>query len=403
MPPPPSSAATRPVPIHRRDFALTLALLWFAGAALRATILALPPVLPAVTAELQLSAATIGFLAGLPSLLFALVSLPAALLILRLGAIPTLVLGLCVNALGAGARGFAQDSLGLALASAVMCLGVAVMQPVMPVLVRAWSPGRVGFATAVYTNGLLVGEVVPNVWIPRGELPLVGAGWRAALAIWMVPVLATAAGFLLSGRRSAAASAPTRGRLAWADGRVWRAGLLLGGVNASYFGLNGFLPGWFTATGRPDLVQPALVALNLAQIPASLLMLGLADRLVRRPAAYGVGSAVFVAGVLGMIVGPGSVAVAAAGVVGFATAILLTLALAVPSVLGTGEEVPRLSAAMFSIGYGFAVVVALLAGQLWNASGLAVLAVLPFAATAALPGLLAWSTLRRRDLLPSSG
>ena len=92
----------------------------------------------------------------------------------------------------------------------------------------------------------------------------------------------------------------------------------------------------------------------------------------------------------------------AVGMVWWATG-NLTLALAVPSVLGTGEEVPRLSAAMFSIGYGFAVVVALLAGQLWNASGLAVLAVLPFAATAALPGLLAWSTLRRRDPLPSSG
>lgn len=375
--------------MHRsRDFMLTLALLWFAGVALRATILALPPVLPAVSSELGLSAADIGVLAGLPSLLFAVASLPAATLIPRIGPVPTLVLGLLVNAIGAAARGFAQGTVALEAATALMCLGVAVMQPVLPALVRAWAPRRIGFATAVYTNGLLVGEVIPIVWIPGSELPLVGGGWRAALAVWALPVLATALGFVLSGRHSALPSTPPRGRLNWRDGRVWRAGLLLGGVNASYFGLNGFLPGWFSATGWPELVQPALIALNIAQLPASFLMLVLADRLVRRPMAYGIGSAVYVAGVVGLIVVPGPLAVAAAAVAGFANAALLTLALAVPSVLADGEEVPRLSAAMFSIGYGFAVGMALLAGRLWDASGMAVLAVLPFALTSALTGLL---------------
>lgn len=390
----PISAAPRVAVMPPRELALTLALLWFAGVALRVTILALPPVLPAVSPELGLDAADVGVLAGLPPLLFAVASLPAATLILRIGPVPTLVLGLLVNAAGAAARGFAQDAVELHAATALMCLGVAVMQPVLPALARAWAPARVGFATAVYANGLLVGEVIPILWIPGSELPLVGGGWRAALAVWALPVLATAVGFVLSNRHSARPVAPSRGRLDPRDGRVWRAGLLLGGVNASYFGLNGFLPGWFSSTGRPELVQPALVALNLAQIPASLLMLALADRLVRRPAAYGIGSVVYVAGVVGMVVAPGPVAVAAAAVAGFANAALLTLALAVPSVLGDGEEVPRLSAAMFGIGYGFAVGTAVLAGLLWDAGGTALLAVLPFALTAALPGLLA-PTLRR--------
>jgi CP family cyanate transporter-like MFS transporter len=388
MKPSPASVAPPAAASCPRELALTLALLWFAGAALRVTVLALPPVLPAVSSELGLGAADIGVLAGLPPLLFAVASLPAATLIARIGPVPTLVLGLLLNAAGAAARGFAGGAVGLGTATALMCLGVAVMQPVLPALVRAWAPARVGFATAVYTNGLLVGEVIPMVWTPGPGLPLLGGGWRAALAVWALPVLATAVGFVLSGRRSALPPAPPRGPLDWRDGRVWRAGLLLGGVNASYFGLNGFLPGWFSATGWPGLVRPALVALNLAQIPASLLMLALADRLVRRPAAYGVGSVAYVAAVLAMIAAPGPVAVAAAAVAGFANAALLTLALTVPSALAEGEEVPRLSAAMFGIGYGFAVGMAVLAGRLWDGSGTVVLAVLPFAFTAALPGLL---------------
>ncbi|XYD06951.1 hypothetical protein R1A27_17420 [Methylobacterium sp. NMS12] len=282
-------AHPRSVALRSWELGITLALLWAAGAALRITILALPPALPAVVAELGLNAIDVGVLAGLPPLLFAAVALPAAGLVLRFGPVPTLILGLLVNAGGAIMRGLVHGALGLEAATAAMCLGVAVMQPVLPVLVRAWTPTRVGFATAVYTNGLLVGEVIPIVWAPGSELPLLGGGWRAALAVWALPVVATAACYALSGRRSGSFPAAARSRLSWRDGRLWRAGFVLGGVNASYFGLNGFLPGWFAAAGRPDLAQPALVALNLAQIPASLLMLALADRLVRHPAAYGVG------------------------------------------------------------------------------------------------------------------
>jgi CP family cyanate transporter-like MFS transporter len=34
-----------------------------------------------------------------------------------------------------------------------MASGVAIMQVAMPPAVRAWVPHRIGFATAVYTNG----------------------------------------------------------------------------------------------------------------------------------------------------------------------------------------------------------------------------------------------------------
>ena len=35
------------------------------------------------------------------------------------------------------------------------------MQPALPAVVRQWLPDRVGFATAVFTNGLIAGEIVP--------------------------------------------------------------------------------------------------------------------------------------------------------------------------------------------------------------------------------------------------
>jgi CP family cyanate transporter-like MFS transporter len=282
-----------------------------------------------------------------------------------------------------------------------MCLGIAVMQPALPPLVRAWAPTRIGFATAIYTNGLLVGELVPVAWVPQPVLPLVGSGWRASLAVWALPVLATALLVAALGRRPklAAGAAPPRWWPDWRDARVWRLGLMLGGVNATYFGLNGFLPGWLTAAHAPDLVRPALTALNLAQIPASLLMLAFAGRLVRRPAAYGGAGALLLAGVLGCVAMPGPAAVAWAGLAGFAGAVLLTLALALPSLLGAAADVPRLAAAIFTVSYGLSVGTALLAGRLWDLSGAAAMAFLPFA-LAALAVTLLGATLRLRPRPP---
>ncbi len=184
---------------------------------------------------------------------------------------------------------------------------------------------------------------------------------------------------------STAGATPRRLWLAWRDPRVWRMGLMLGGANATYFGLNGFLSAWLTASDVPGLVRPALTALNLTQMPASLLMLALTGRLVRRRAAYGIAGAMMLAGVLGCVAMPGPAAVGWAGLAGFAAAVLLTLALALPSLLGTNADSPRLAAAMFTISYGLAVAAAVMAGQLWDESGAASLAFLPFA----LAGLVA--------------
>ncbi len=381
------------------ELALVLVLLWLSGAALRVTMLAVAPVLPRITAELHLSASNIGLLTGLPPLLFALAAIPSALLIARYGVVSTLIAGLLLNALGAAARGLVGSALGLDVTTVLMCLGIAVMQPALPPLVRNWAPARIGFATAVYTNGLLMGELIPVAWVPQPALPLVGGGWRASLTIWAMPVLATALLVAALGRRPGPAmdATSTRWWPDWSDTRVWRLGLLLGGVNATYFGLNGFLPGWLTASGVPDLVRPVLTALNLGQIPASLLMLAFAGRLIRRPAGYGAAGALLLTGVLGCLAMPGPAAVAWAGLAGFAGAVLLTLGLTLPSVVGAAADVPRLAAAMFTVSYGLAMVVSVIAGLLWDLSGKAAMALLPFV-VAALAVTLLGATLR----LPSA-
>ena len=52
--------------------------------------------------------------------------------------------------------------------------------PSLPPLVRAWLPHRIGFGTAVFTNGLLVGEILPVALTIPVVLPLLHESWRAS-------------------------------------------------------------------------------------------------------------------------------------------------------------------------------------------------------------------------------
>src|SRR3954463_15473169 len=63
-----------------REFWIAVSLLWLAGVGLRLTILAVPPVISLIQADLQLSGTEVGILTGLPIVLFGVAALPGSLL-----------------------------------------------------------------------------------------------------------------------------------------------------------------------------------------------------------------------------------------------------------------------------------------------------------------------------------
>ena len=91
----------------------------------------------------------------------------------------------------------------------VMAFGVAVMQPSLPPLVRAWVPQRVGFATAVYTNGLIIGEILPAALTIPLVLPMLHQSWPWTFVFWSVPVVIIAA-IIAYAAPGTPASAPDR-------------------------------------------------------------------------------------------------------------------------------------------------------------------------------------------------
>ena len=368
----------------------SLILLWLVGNALRLTILAVPPVIPLIHDQLDLSATQVGILTGLPSMLLAAAAVPGSLLIARLGTRNALVLGLLLNAVAGALRGALPNLAWLYAMTIATGAGVAIMQVALPSAVRAWLPDRIGFATAVYTNGLLIGEVLPVALMLPLVLPLVGS-WQWGFVVWSAPVLIIALlvqGFAPSQQNGAVAVR----RRWWPDWRnvlIWRLGFMLGTVNAIYFSTNAFIPDFLRADGLAEWISPALTGLNAVQLPASFILLAFASRLELKVWPIVACGLLCVLATAAIVFGSGPVVVAGAGVLGFSSAAVLVLVLALPPLLAHPDDVHRVTAAMFTISYSCAVIVPIISGALWDWSGIDKLAFAPIAFAGFLMILLA--------------
>jgi MFS transporter, CP family, cyanate transporter len=253
----------------------------------------------------------------------------------------------------------------------------------MPPAVRAWAPHRIGFATAVYTNGLLIGELLPVTMMLPVVLPLVG-GWPWGFAFWSAPVAAIAVLVLVLAPRATMAkgTSPAPRRRWWPDwssGLIWRLGIMLGTINATYFATNAFLPDYLNSHGEGAWISAALTGLNAGQMPASIVLLIFSSRLELRAWPYVACGLICAVSTVGIVFGSGIVVVIAATLIGFTAAGILVLVLALPPLLAPPDDVHRVTAAMFTISYSCAVVVPVISGMAWDMSGIAGLAFVPIA------------------------
>ena len=355
-----------------------LLLLWLGGVDIRLTMLAVPPLVPLIHRQLNLDEAAVGALVSGPVLILAIASVPGSLLIAKLGIRGALVAGLGSVALFGALRGLGSSAASLLAATFLMGVGVAVSQPAFPALVREWFPRRIAIATAVYANGILIGETLPTVFTtPFGVLPLAHGDWRPALASWSLFVLVSAVAIAIyAPARAAGVLAARRWWPQWRSHQTIRIGIVMGMCSATYFGANAYIPDFLDQTGRHGLISPALAVLNASQLltaPAVAVW----PRVLTGRGGF-VGSAALMAvAQAGIVLTPGVGVVAWAFVLGFSTALAFIVVLSIPPRVAPPGDVASMSAAIFTIQYATAFVLPLIAGALWDASGHALFAFAP--------------------------
>ena len=370
-----------------------LLLLWLGGIDIRLTMLAIPPLVPLIHRELHLDEKGVGALVSGPVLLLAIAAVPGSLLIAKLGVRGALLAGLGSVAVFGALRGLGPSAPVLFTATFLMGVGVAVSQPAFPALVREWFPRRIAIATAVYSNGILIGETLPTAFTAPVALPLAHGDWRWALASWSVIVVVSAIAIAVyAPARAAGVSLGGRWWPQWRKHQAVRIGLVMGMASATYFGANAYIPDFLDQTGRHELISPALAVLNASQLltaPAVALW----PRLLTGRGGF-IGSATLMAiAQAGIVFTPGVGVVAWAFLLGFSTALAFIVVLSLPPRVAPPGEVASMSAAIFTIQYATAFVVPLIAGALWDATGQAALAFVPGVAAGVA---MAWGAMSLR-------
>jgi MFS transporter, CP family, cyanate transporter len=342
-----------------------------AGNCVRLTLLAVPPLLPQIHRSLPLNESAVGALTALPILLLATATLLGSLLISRIGARRAVLLGLLLIAAGGAFRGLGPNLFALFSMTVVMGVGVAIAQPAMPSLVALWLPRQVGIATAAFSNGFLIGEILPAALTVPFVLSLVGGSWEWALAFWSLPVALTAIAVFLATRHEPRAADQPRPLWMpdWRDPTTWWLGITLGTASAIYFGLNAFIPDYMRATHQPELITPSLTCLNLFQLPASFVVGGLSRQVLGRRWPFVATGLLTLAAMAGFVFLPGIWQAIAAGVVGYAAAQVFMLVLALPPMLTKPDDVHRLTAGITTIQYTIGFLAPVLAGILWDLTG----------------------------------
>lgn len=362
---------------------MRLLLLWAIGVSARVTLLAVPPLIPAIHRELTLDATSVGALAGLPVVLLSVGAVAGSLVIARLGARRAAIIGLGIVGIAGALRGLGPSIPWLFATTIVMGVGVALTQIAMPSLVAAWEPHRIGRATAAYGNGMLIGEIAASSLTATLLVGIGGLSWELALAAWSVVVLIVVLALLFQPEVPAPLE-PMRWWPAWRDRRAWMIALALGASSLAYWGSNAQLPDYLHATGHGDDVAAALTSLNTLQLPSSLLVGLWPAMFVARRWPFAAAGIVTTVCAIGLIVSGGAVSGVWAGGIGFVSALVFVLGLALPPLMAAPDDVHRLSASIFTISYAFAFVGPVIAGALWDATHVPAMALVPTAVAGVL-------------------
>ena len=332
-------------------------------------MLAVPPVLPAIHHDLTLSEAAVGALTGLPILILSVAAIAGSALIARIGARRAWIAGLFLVAICGAARGAGPSTAVLFAMTVVMGIGIAVCQPAAPTIVGEWFPASIGFATAIYVNGLLVGETLSAAFTIPYILPLLHGSWEWSFVFWSLPVALSIVLLALFTRENTAHHSETRRWWPnWRDGLLWRLGIIQAGASIAYWATNAFIPDFLHATGRPELIAPSLAVLNFGQLPASFATLFFAQQLAGRREVFFYLGAIAIAGLAAFIFVPDWLGIAGIGFVGAATSFTMVMVLALLPLAAEQHDVHHLTAGVLTISYGGTFIGNLLSGVLWDAT-----------------------------------
>ncbi|WP_028933777.1 CynX/NimT family MFS transporter [Pseudonocardia spinosispora] len=390
-----SRPAERTVPTRARRLVLVLGIVLIA-VNLRASLTVVGPLVATIRADQRLSATSAGLLTTIPLLIFAAVSPLAPRLVGRWGETRTLCGAMVVLAVGTVLRSVPLTG-ALFAGTVLLAAPIAVANVVLPGVVKREFPEHVGILTGVYVSTMgLLAALASGVAVPlAGATP---AGWRGALACWVVLGLFAIAVCLHPSFAvdRGSASGPVPG-MPWRSAVAWQVTVFMGLQSLGFYVMITWLPSILVTHGfTEDRAGWVLFLFQLVALAVSLTLPIVTRRLSGQRVVAATCASCCLLGYLGLAVAPGfAIAwVVLAGLGGGGTLVLALSFMALRST--TPSETAALSGMAQSIGYLLAAIGPVLLGALHDLTHSWTPSIYILAATAALLTLTALGAGRSR-------
>ena len=343
---------------------------------LRIIITGVGPLLPEITANLGLTGRSSGLLTTLPLLAFAVVSPLAGKIGRRQGEGKTILIGLCLILLGTVLRSTLGVP-GLFLGTAIVGIGTALGNVLLPAVVKAEYPTRVGQVTAYYTVAMVAAAAIGLAL----NVPLsgTGLGWNGALLVWGIAVVITGLIWRKNASLRLSTSNPTetegREKPIWKSGLAWCVTLYFGINSMIFYAVIGWLPTILQSAGMQSGTAGIVTSLyQVVSLAPSLLVPTLAGKCRDQRGWLMLGSVLNIIGIITLMSSTAAAAqVTATIILGLANGCAFSMGLALMGFRARDAvEAARLSGFAQSVGYALAATGPMVVGWLhdltpnWN-------------------------------------
>ncbi|MFJ3905117.1 CynX/NimT family MFS transporter [Streptomyces sp. NPDC090025] len=385
--------------------ALLLVGIVLASLNMRAALASVSPLVGELAETYGLSSAASSLVTSVPVLFLGVGALVAPWLGRRFGAERVLFAALLLLAAGIVVR-VLPSAAALYAGGVLVGTAIALLNVLMPGLIKRDFPDRAASMTSVYTGAMIAGATV----VAASSVPLERTlgGWQGSLAVWSLLAVVAAVAWLpqvliargrtghglATGRGGPVAGPAGPGRSVWRSALAWQVTLFMGLQSLWSYVLIAWMPTIFTDHGMSRSTAGVVFAFNnLIQVAGAFAVPLLAGRMRGQRPLIVLVTTMVAAGYTGLMVAPvqgawlwsAVLGVGQGGAVGLALTLIVLRA-------GDAPTAARLSGMAQTIGYLLAAVGPLAAGALHQSTGSwtpPIVAVLGVCAAALGVGLLA--------------
>ncbi|MBC3775018.1 cyanate transporter [Pseudomonas sp. SWRI99] len=337
---------------------------------LRPSMAAVGPLLSAIRGDIALSFGVASLLTMLPVMAMGLAMFVGLGIARRLGEQRTLLLSLLIIGLATLSR-LLVDSAAELIASAVLAgLGIALIQALMPALIKSRFPDSVALCMGLYVTSIMGGAAIAASFAP---LVLAHTGqWRSGLAIWAALAL-LALLFVWSQRHNLTrpTAKASRQDALFSNARAWLLAIFFGLGTASYTCVLAWLAPYYVENGWSEQNAGLLLGfLTAMEVISGLVVPAIANRSRDRRWVLAALLGLIIGGFCGLILSPQSLSLLWPCLLGLGIGGLFPMSLIVSlDHLDDPQRAGGLTAFVQGIGYLIAGLSPLLAGLIRDRLG----------------------------------